>query len=468
MVSTARSDASSFLALNQSELAELVTFVDFAEGLTIAFVEINFAPDADVLLEALQQHPTCEAMRFQVLNFSNQPDLRFLRDEIVQRLNPIKVPADQKLVVVVRGLEAAIGTDNIGSYPPMLRDLNFVRDAYRTSVPHPILFVLPDYAITRVAKYAPDFWAWRSGVFTFKASAQTRETLRTEALDAPTQRIASEENQEQIDRLKQLLMVYHPSTQPMIAPENLEICSDLYYRLGTAYLTQKQPTRARDYLKEALKLATRREDTALQQSTYRALGDAFEQARQFEEAIESYTQSLQLAKLEDNQRQIATALFDLGNVALAQRQFQSARHYYQQCLEIEQQQNDRYSQASTYHQLGIVDQELREYESARRHYQQALDLFIEFGDRYEQAGTYAQLGLLAEALEELPEAQTNLLQALQIFAEYQDQHLVGAVMQNLARIYRTTQDPELIAAVAQILGCTVEEAQGAIEQLGKA
>ena len=275
MVSTARSDASSFLALNQSELAELITFVDFAEGLTIAFVEVNFAPDAALLLEALQQHPTCEAMRFEVLNFSSEPNLRFLRDEIVQRLNPIKVPADQKLVVVVRGLEAAIGTDNIGSYLPMLRDLNFVRDAYRTSVPHPILFILPDYAITRVAKYAPDFWAWRSGVFTFKASAETRETLRMEALDVPIPTIASEENQEQIDRLKQVLMQYAPSGQP-IAPENLEICSDINYRLGIAYLTQRQPIRAKDYLQEALKLATRREDTALQQSIYRALGDTFE------------------------------------------------------------------------------------------------------------------------------------------------------------------------------------------------
>ncbi len=36
-----------------------------------------------------------------------------------------------------------------------------------TDVPHPILFFLPDYALTRLAKYAPDFWAWRRGVFRF-------------------------------------------------------------------------------------------------------------------------------------------------------------------------------------------------------------------------------------------------------------------------------------------------------------
>jgi tetratricopeptide (TPR) repeat protein len=62
-----------------------------------------------------------------------------------------------------------------GDYPPVLQDLNFVRDAYKTSVPHPILFFLPDYAITRLAKFAPDFWAWRSAVFRFHTDRATLE-----------------------------------------------------------------------------------------------------------------------------------------------------------------------------------------------------------------------------------------------------------------------------------------------------
>ena len=81
----------------------------------------------------------------------------------MQRLETVKT--DRKLVLVVQGLEATIGTDGVGAYPPVLQDLNFIRDAYRQSVPHPLLFVLPDYAITRVSQYAPDFWAWSSGLF---------------------------------------------------------------------------------------------------------------------------------------------------------------------------------------------------------------------------------------------------------------------------------------------------------------
>jgi tetratricopeptide (TPR) repeat protein len=413
MSSLSSPDSNPFLDLNQQTFAELATFLDFAEGLTIGFVEINGAADADVLIEALKAHPTCVDLRFIVMNFSHQPDLHFLRDELVKRLVQVAPTPDQKTVIVLRGLESAIGTDGIGEYPPVLQDLNFVRDAYRTSVPYPILFVLPNYAITRVARYAPDFWAWRSGVFVFKTSTQTLETLRTETLETPRPTIPSEENKEQIQRLNQLLMEYRPSGHP-ITPENLAICADLYYKLGLAYLTQKQPDKAKAYFAEALKLATHRHDAPLQQTLHLALGDAFRQARQFESAIVEYTTSLEMAKTTNDQREIATALFSLGTVAMEQRQFEHANELYHQCLELEETLGDRYTQASTLHQLGYVAQEKREYEAAREYYQQALQIYLEYGDRYSQASTLQNLGIMAQEKREYEAACEYYQQALQI------------------------------------------------------
>ena len=374
MISTiADAEPNPFLALNQSVLAELVTFVDFAEGLTIAFVEVNFAADGDALVEALRQHPDCQDIRFEVLNFSQQPDLRFLRDEMVQRLNRSEPGDDRKRVVILRGLEAAIGTDGVGAYPPVLRDLNFVRDAYRDSVPYPLLFVLPSIAITRIAKFAPDFWAWRSGVFVFQIVGANADSFAGASLECALRNHCFGAKPGADRSLKQLLGEYCPAGQP-IAPENLATCTDLYYKLGDAYLTQHQATKARDYLLEALKLAWRRGDGDLQQSIYYKLGSAFRQARQFENAIAAFHQAMDLAKTVDQQSQIAAALFGLGNVALEQRQFQQAKDYYQQCLKIRETQGNRYSQASIYHQLGSVAQELRQYEEAKAYYQQALEI----------------------------------------------------------------------------------------------
>ncbi len=84
---------------------------------------------------------------------------------------------------------------------------------------------------------------------------------------------------------------------------------------------------------------------------------------------------------------------------------------------------------------------------------------IAVGDHYSQARTYGQLGLLAEAQADYAQAQQHLLQALVIFVEFNDQHSVEMVLQILARLYQTTQDDTLLAAVAQCLGTTPAEVQ---------
>ena len=244
-------------------------------------------------------------------------------------------------------------------------------------------------------------------------------------------------------------------------------------RLGRNYLEAQQYEAARKAYQLTLDLYEQIDGVEEQQKqlwkavSYNQLGRVDQEIQEYESARRKFQQALEIYIEFGDRYSQALPHHEMGIIDRELREFESARCHFQQALEIYIEFGDRHKQAITYHQLGRVGHKSREYESARRHYQQALEIFIEFGDRYEQARTYAQLGLLSEALEELPEAQTNLLQALQIFAEYQDQHMVGAVMQILAQIYCTTQNPELAAAVAQIMGCTVEEAQGAIEQSGK-
>jgi hypothetical protein len=87
-------------------------------------------------------------------------------DEILKVLPTVKVQPYKKLILIVRGLEHSIGIT--GEDPPILVDFNGLRDAYPIQVPHPMLFCLPHYAITRIASFAPDLWAKNSGNFVFK------------------------------------------------------------------------------------------------------------------------------------------------------------------------------------------------------------------------------------------------------------------------------------------------------------
>ena len=431
-------EAQQFLSLNQHVFAELLTFVDFADEFTLGFVEINFPPDTDVLIQALKTHINCQDIQFEVLDFAHQPNLRFLRDEIVKQLPTIQPVSDQKLVLIIRGLAQVIGVS--GDYPPVLQDLNFVRDAYKTSVPHPLLFVLPDYAITRLAKFSPDFWAWKSGVFLFRTPETTRNQVRAQTIDSPDpiSSYGPPEKQECIDLLERLLMEYRPSRQP-ITPENLGTCATILHQLGGAYLSRHNPAKAKEYLEEALACAQQRQDVSLQTEIYNDLGRAHQQQQQ-QAAMTAHETSLKLSQQLGDRRGEATALFYLGTVSLRLRNFQQARSLYQQCLEIYKELGDRYAQAITYHQLGIVAEDLREFEEARRHYQQALEIKIEFGDRYAQASTYYCLGTLAEEQGDYKTARANLQQALERYVEFKDTYWAENVQEVLECIAQKSND----------------------------
>ena len=445
-----------FIAANQQEFAELLTFVDFAETFTLGLVEVNFPPDAELLIEALKTNPECWEIQFVTLNFS-EPNLRFLRDEIIKILPTIEREPDKqirqahckKLVLIVRGLEKSIGV--FGEYPPVLQDLNFVRDAYRRTVPHPILFILPDYAITRLAKFAPDFWAWKSGIFRFQTTQGTKDYAIAQTANAENAigmtRLATPEEQERIDLLERLLMEYKP-TGHQATGDNLRQCSNILHQLGVAYLNQNNPGKAREYLEEAVKLLND-EESVFQSEVLNTLGKAYYQQRKFDQAIDCYQKSLKISQNLENRRGEIASLFNLGNAYLQMRQFQQAGNFYHQCLEIAQQLGDHYSCASTYHQLGIVAEELRDYEQAKAYYQQALDITLEFGDRYECAGTYHQLGIVAQQLQEYQQARAYYQQALDIKLEFGDRYSCADIYHNLGVVTQQLRDYEQARAYYQ-------------------
>jgi tetratricopeptide (TPR) repeat protein len=421
-----------FIALNEDIFAELLTFIDFSGKFTLGFIEINFPPDSKLLIEALKTNPQCEEIQFVIFQFAD-PNLRFLRDEIVKELPKIEKEANKKLVLIIQGLEKSIGIS--GEYPPVLQDLNFVRDAYKRTVPHPILFILPDYAINRLAKFAPDFWAWRSGVFRFKTLEKTRENAIAQTLQAERKidRVEPQEKQERIEILQRLLMEYKPTCE-QTTDGNLRRYSNILLELGTAYISQHQPETARQYLAEALQIAEQLAEVDFKGDVLNKIGDAYSEERKFETAIDYYQQGLDIAKELKNRDGEGYALFNLGTAYLNLRQFSEAKKYYQQCLKISQELDDHDNEASTYHNLGSVAQEMREYAQAREFYQQALAIKIEFGDRFSQAGTYHELGRVAQEMREYAQAREFYQQALAIKIEFGDRFSQASTYHNLGMV----------------------------------
>jgi tetratricopeptide (TPR) repeat protein len=161
----------------------------------------------------------------------------------------------------------------------------------------------------------------------------------------------------------------------------------------------------------------------------------------------------------------ADVYFQLGLVAMMQDQWQQAEQYYRQALQLYVEDNDRYDQAITYLGLGMVAQEQREFQQAEQYYQQALRIYDHLEKRYDQAHAYGQLGLLEQERMQWSQALDYFLRALEIFiADKNDKYKVITVSY-IAQLWKASGNESLPAAVATILGASVEEIENLLRKM---
>ncbi len=152
----AAGETASSSPLPGEELASLRRLLVRAEGFALAFVRSNVPAESRLITGELAATLAGGDVVVRELRLSGP--VRDPYDEIV-RLEP---PPEAGDAVVVTGFERSIpsGVD----FPAALERLNLQRERFR-DLPCPLVLVLPDYALDLLARKAPDFWAWRSGVF---------------------------------------------------------------------------------------------------------------------------------------------------------------------------------------------------------------------------------------------------------------------------------------------------------------
>ncbi len=84
------------------------------------------------------------------------------------------------IAIHVTGLEISILLDPDEQFPTVLQTMNMGREAFVNEFPCPLLIWLPDYAYTKLATIAPDFWSIRHGsfIFTSKKDGEQLEDVR--------------------------------------------------------------------------------------------------------------------------------------------------------------------------------------------------------------------------------------------------------------------------------------------------
>ena len=190
-----------------------------------------------------------------------------------------------KRAVFVIGLETGIPYDQPNSRT--LAELNLGRDLFPRDVPGPLVIWLPDYAVTAVARFAPDFWAWRSGVFEFTSGEAERGAATTLVVhegpdDAALWNLPWEAKLLRRRQLESLLDDYSDlPDDDRVDAERAAILRDL----GAICQATPDPACALDYYHQALRIFERLGNMLERAETLGGIADVSESRGQLDEAL---------------------------------------------------------------------------------------------------------------------------------------------------------------------------------------
>jgi tetratricopeptide (TPR) repeat protein len=159
LLSSSNSHKKQFLQHNAAEFDAIELFAELSEGFTLGFMEANSDLDREFVVEYFKNRDQSNTVQWVTIRLAEE-DLQYFGLEVRKQLQAVELIPGRKPVLLISGLERSIGVT--AEYPDVLVNLNMERDSYPRILAYPVIFLLPNYALARVAHYAPDFWAWKS------------------------------------------------------------------------------------------------------------------------------------------------------------------------------------------------------------------------------------------------------------------------------------------------------------------
>jgi len=341
------------------------------------------------------------------------------------------------LALSVYGLEASLRSDT--PHPRLLAHLNLARERYR-DLGCPLVLWLPDYALTRLAREAPDFWAWRSGVFEFAPQREMAESALRQMAYEPgvvTSSLDAAAKRERLALLEQLLADYRLLGE---GPQEQNAQADILAKMGSLHWDLGDYAEARRLYQESLAIAQQLGNRAGIARTLQNLGNVAYRQGDYAEARRLYQDALNIKQQLGSRVSAAYTLGQMGNLARAQGDLDEAKTLYDQVRDISQQMGDRRSVAKALHQLGNVAYLQGDYAEARRLYQESLDIKQQLGDRAGVAQTLHQLGMLAQAQGDYAEARRLYQESLDIAQQLGDRASVAISFHQLGLLAQDQGD----------------------------
>jgi tetratricopeptide (TPR) repeat protein len=421
-----------FSPANQETLERMVTILDFAEGFTLLFARCNLPVLRRRLIDVARAR--LATIGIEVVEIEFDKPVKNLRQLLRERLleatathqpvppngTPIlhlqeRTPAyaAPKLVLFVTGLEYSIPYDDPAAL--LLAELNLGRELFQRELPYPLLFWLPDYALTAVARYAPDFWAWRSGVFEFESEGTLRsQTTSQFAREGGWLTVSNLSPKEKLRRLRLLESLFNDyENLPANAAIQAEL-ANIVFSLGEIHHSLYNFSQAINYYEQALALSRQVGDKAGEATTLNNIGGVYNALGEKQQALAYYEQALALWRQVGDKAGEAATLNNIGRVYDDLGEKQQALAYYEQALPLRRQVGNKAGEANTLNNIGGVYDDLGEKQQALAYYEQALPLRRQVGDRWGESVTRYNMAMVYRDLGHLAEAEAQLQQVVAI------------------------------------------------------
>ena len=247
----------------QEELSALIRSIKLSQKYYLFFVACNQVPQQNKLIAQIKDQ--LPAKQIEVIKF--RESVTNLLKELKQILNDKKPDA-----IFVQGLENSISSDGIGKENALIHSLNLSRDAFNDFLSCPMYLWLPEYAVIKTSRHAPDFFSVRSGVFYFSSSAQQVISDIFQSTSSDWMEVSSlpiVEKQKRITMLESLLAEYqglHPEKRDKQAEMRLKS------QLANIFYSISEYRKAIEFYEQALLISKRNRRPSRRRQSLRQLG----------------------------------------------------------------------------------------------------------------------------------------------------------------------------------------------------
>lgn len=380
-------------ATGDDDFLRLRRLLSRAQGFALAFVECNLPLVRDGLIGHLGESLAAAGGRIRVLPLTGA-------DEDLYRAIAGLSPAAGEAVAVT-GFERSIPSGT--SYPPALRRLNMQRELFR-GLPCPVILFLPQYALTRLAREAPDFWAWRSGVFELGVPAAPETLIERDPTEFDLYgyaNLSAERKRAHLGVLRRLLAELESGPRGYEAER-----ADLEIRISLLLGLLGEFDGALLHAERAVELARAADSAILEARTLDWLAEILFLRGELDEALRIRQEgSLPIHEELGDVRERAITLGYIAEILATRGELDEALRIHQEEVLPVFDQRDVRSRAITLRRIADIFQDQGELDEALRiHREEVLPLFDQVDDVRSRAITLGKIADIYQLRERLDEA----------------------------------------------------------------